>query len=67
MLRTNDMAILATRNTIRRHYGIKGTQEISAADVLAEINNLNRRHEAGTLDKFYESLYFKIECRQAQM
>jgi hypothetical protein len=67
MLRTNDMAILASRNTIRKHYGIKGAQEITTDEVKAELENLNRRFASGTLDNFYESLYFKIEQRQAKM
>ncbi len=63
MLRINTMTILKTRNIIRRHYGIKGAQEISAKEVQAELENMNRRKTAGTLDDFYELLYHK--CEQA--
>ena len=67
MLRTNDMAILKSRNVIRRHYGIKGAQEISAAEVRAELVNLNRRFSEGLLYDFDEKLYSAIERAQATM
>lgn len=61
------MAILKSRNVIRKHYGIKGAQEISIEEVKAELENLNRRFEAGTLDTFYEHLYYSIESAQSKM
>jgi hypothetical protein len=67
MLRTNEMAILKSRNIIRKHYGFKGAQEITAAEVLAELESLNRHYEKGTLDIFYKQLYDKIEIAQSKM
>jgi hypothetical protein len=67
MLRTNDMAILKSRNVIRRAYGIKGAQEISADEVRAELENLNRRFAGGLLYDFDEKLYYAIERAQANM
>ena len=67
MLRTNEMAILKSRNIIRRHYGIKGAQEITAEEVKAELESLNRHYAEGSLDCFYEPLYYKIEAAQDKM
>jgi hypothetical protein len=67
MLRTNEMAILKSRNVIRRHYGIRGAQEISAAEVKAELDSLNRHYAEGSLDNFYEPLYYAVESAQAKM
>ena len=67
MLRTNEMAILKSRNVIRRHYGIKGAQEITAQEVKAELESLNRHYNEGSLDCFYEPLYYAVEHAQANM
>jgi hypothetical protein len=67
MLRTNEMAILKSRNVIRKHYGFKGAQEISAAEVKAELESLNRHYAEGSLDCFYEPLYYKLEVAQSNM
>ena len=67
MLKTNEMAILKSRNVIRKHYGLKNSIYLDAEVVEAELNNLNRHYVAVTLDNFYEPLYYKIEKAQATM
>lgn len=67
MLRINEMTILKSRNIIRRHYGIKGAQEISAQEVKAELESLNRHYAEGNLDSFYEPLYYAIESALTRM
>jgi hypothetical protein len=62
MLKTDRQSILKAKNIIRRHYGIRGTQEITDIEVLQEIEALNRHHKEMSLDNFYGHLYAALHC-----
>ena len=67
MLSNNEMAILKTRNIIRKFYGLTARHEITAQEVKDEIDSLNRHYAEGSLDNFYEKLYYAVEYAQSQM
>ena len=60
MLKTDNKSVLKVKNLVRRHYGIQGVQVITDDEVLQEINSLNRHYNDGSLDNFYEALYYDM-------
>ena len=59
------LAMLEASKHIKKAYGLN--RNLTESEIIAEVKNMLRREENGTMDDFYETLFSKMEKKSWEL